>query len=85
MRVHSIVLCLALAAPGWAQVNKSNLVGVIRDSSGAAVPGVTVRLTDAGTGAVRQEVTDDSGLYRASLLDVGTYSLEAEKSGFKSS
>lgn len=76
--------CVSSARLGAGE-HKSNLVGVIRDSSGAAVPGVTVRLTDAGTGAVRQEVTDDSGLYRASLLDVGTYSLEAEKSGFKSS
>ena len=66
-----------------AQVNKSNLVGVVKDSSGAAVPGVTVKITNTGTGAVRQEVTDETGLYRASLLDVGTYSVEAEKSGFK--
>jgi hypothetical protein len=66
-----------------AQVNKSNLVGVVRDSSGAAAPGVTVKITNTGTGLVQQEVTDESGLYRASLLDVGTYSLEVEKTGFK--
>jgi hypothetical protein len=66
-----------------AQVNKSNLVGVVRDSSGAAAPGVTIKITNAETGVVRQEVTDESGLYRASLVDVGTYSLEAEKPGFK--
>ena len=82
MRIR-VELLFVLALGLSAQVNKSNLVGVVRDSSGAAVPGVTIRITNTGTGAVRQEVTDDSGLYRASLLDVGTYSLEAEKTGFK--
>jgi hypothetical protein len=83
MRVHVAFLLLVLAFESLAQVNKSNLVGVVRDSSGAAVPGVAIKITDTGTSAVRQEITDDTGLYRASLLDVGTYRVEAEKAGFK--
>jgi hypothetical protein len=83
MRIHVPLLILVLALGASAQVNKSNLVGVIRDSSGAAAPGVTVKIINTATGAIRQEVTDDTGLYRASLLDVGTYTLEAEKPGFK--
>jgi hypothetical protein len=82
MRIR-VELLFVFALGLSAQVNKSNLLGVVRDSSGAAVPGVTIKITNTGTGATRQEVTDDSGLYRASLLDVGTYSLEAEKAGFK--
>lgn len=66
-----------------AQVNKSNLVGLVRDSSGAAVPGVSITITNSSTGATRQETTDDSGFYRATLLDVGTYNIAAEKTGFK--
>ncbi|HEV3198182.1 MAG TPA: TonB-dependent receptor [Bryobacteraceae bacterium] len=83
MRIHVALLLLVLPLGAIAQVNKSNLVGVVRDSSGAAAPGVTIKITSADTGAIRQEVSDDSGLYHASLLDVGTYNLEAEKSGFK--
>ncbi|MGP8247792.1 MAG: TonB-dependent receptor [Bryobacteraceae bacterium] len=83
MRIHVALLLLVLAFESFAQVNKSNLVGVVRDSSGAAVPGVTIKITNTGTGAVRREVTEDTGLYRANLLDVGTYTLEAEKAGFK--
>src|SRR5581483_11262175 len=67
----------------WAQVNMSNLIGVVRDSTGAAVPGVTIKITNTGTGAVRQEITDDTGLYRATLLEVGKYTVEAEKPGFQ--
>jgi hypothetical protein len=83
MKIRVAFLPLVLALGASAQVNKSNLVGLVRDSSGAAVPGVTIKITDTGTGAVRQEVTNGNGLYRASLLDVGTYNLEVEKAGFK--
>ena len=83
MKLHVARPLLVLAFDCFAQVNKSNLVGVVHDSSGAAVPGVAIRITDTGTGAVHQETTDGTGLYRANLLDVGTYNLEAEKGGFK--
>jgi hypothetical protein len=83
MRLRVALLSLILSVASFGQVNKSNLVGVIRDSSGAAVPAAAVTITDMGTGAEKQEVTDDSGLYRATLLDVGTYRVVAEKSGFK--
>jgi len=56
-----------------AQVNKSNLSGIVRDPSGAAVVGTVVKAANIGTGAVRQEVTDSTGLYRFILLDHGFY------------
>ncbi len=66
-----------------AQVNKSNLTGIVRDSSGSAVPGVTIKLTNVDTGAARVEATSTSGFYRFTLLDRGNYRLEASVSGFK--
>ncbi len=66
-----------------AQVNKSNLTGIVRDATGAAVPEVTIKLTNVETGAVRMEVSDGSGFYRFTLLDRGAYRLEAERPGFK--
>jgi Carboxypeptidase regulatory-like domain len=81
-------LPLALAALScslslYAQVNKSNLVGIIRDQTGAAVPGATVRLVNTGTGAARQELSDNTGFYRFTLLDHGIYRVEVEQPGFK--
>jgi hypothetical protein len=66
-----------------AQVNKANLTGVVRDTSGAAVPGAVVKLQNTGTSASRQERTDPSGLYRFTLLDHGFYKIEVEHPGFK--
>lgn len=75
-------ICAGLA---YAQVNKSNLTGVVQDSSGAPIPGVVIRLTNVGTGADRTETTDTTGLYRFTLLDYGVYRLEAAGAGFKKS
>src|SRR5687767_3521715 len=82
-----VVSYLVLMLTGWgvisAQVNKSNLSGIVRDPSGAAVVGTAVKVTNTGTGAVRQEQTDTTGLYRFMLLDHGLYRIEASHSGFK--
>jgi hypothetical protein len=77
------VVFLAFARLVPAQVNKSNLTGIVRDATGAAVPGVTIKLTSVGTGAVRTEASDASGFYRFTLIDRGVYRLEAEHAGFK--
>lgn len=81
-RVVSLSLFLACASL-LAQVNRSNLTGIVRDTSGAAVPEVNIRLVNVDTGAVRTEKSDGSGFYRFTSLDRGKYRLEAEQSGFK--
>jgi hypothetical protein len=79
-RVLLAWLCCWVA---WAQVNKSNLIGIVRDPTGAAVAGAAVRLVNTGTGAVRAETTDPTGLYRFTLVDHGFYRIEVEQPGFK--
>ena len=78
-----ILTLAALTVVALAQVNKSNLTGIVRDSSGGAVPEVTIQLTNTATGTVRREQSDSSGFYRFTLLDRGAYRLEAERVGFK--
>ena len=57
--------------------------GVVRDSSGAAVPGVTVEAASpALIEKVRTAVSDPSGLYRVEQLRPGTYSVTFTLSGF---
>ncbi|HEU0140308.1 MAG TPA: TonB-dependent receptor [Bryobacteraceae bacterium] len=74
-------LCFLASASG--QVNKSNLTGVVYDSSGSAIPGAKLRLVNTATGLVRETGSDVTGLYRFALLDFGTYRLEIESGGFK--
>src|SRR5688572_457758 len=85
LRVLTICLSVVLlaASESWGQVNKSNLTGIVRDESGAPIPGVAIQAVNTGNGATRQEVSDRTGLYRFVLLDPGIYRLEAELSGFR--
>jgi hypothetical protein len=83
--VLTLFLMIALTVPSasWGQVNKSNLTGVVRDSSGAPIPGVAIRAVNTATGATRHEVSNESGLYRFTLMDSGFYRLETDLQGFK--
>ena len=47
------------------------------------LPGVTVTLTNAGTGLSRNSVTDASGDYLVTNLPIGTYSVTAQLDGFQ--
>jgi len=79
------VLTLAAALPAAAQSTAINgsIEGVITDESGAVLPGVTITVTNLDTGDTRVVVTNESGLYRAPLLSLGKYKVEAELQGFK--
>jgi Carboxypeptidase regulatory-like domain len=62
---------------------QASLTGVVRDSSGAVAPGVTVEAASpALIEKVRSAVTDSAGLYRIVDLRPGTYTLTFSLPGF---
>ncbi len=65
--IGCLVLALALApAVVWAQTDTASIVGTVRDSSGAVMPGVTVTATQTGTAVALPAVTNSSGCSTAS-------------------
>src|SRR5262245_41799551 len=66
-----------------AQEPTSVLTGVVRDASDAVVPGVNVKIVHADTNVTRRSSTGQSGNYRVAALDPGTYRLEFEATGFR--
>lgn len=68
-----------------AQIDRASISGTITDPSGAVVSGVKVTVTNLGTGQSMTVTTGVDGSYTASLLHIGTYSLEASGSGFRKS
>src|SRR5581483_1848456 len=89
MRMRSILLMLAsvallsvLAAAGKAQTS-GEITGLVTDSSGAAVAGASVTVTNKATGAPRKVITNSEGLYAFPSLLPGVYELKVEQSGFK--
>jgi len=74
--------CFLLATTLRAQVTTGTIVGTVRDSSGAAIDGVTLTVLNEATGLIRSLVSDSSGDFLAPLLPIGPYSVTAEKPGF---
>jgi hypothetical protein len=86
--VAAVFLALAAllaAAPAHAQSTAANgaIEGNVVDNSGGVLPGVTVTVANTGTGTTRSVLTNESGLYRATLLPLGVYRVTAELQGFK--
>jgi hypothetical protein len=66
-----------------AQVAGARLEGMVRDTSQAVVPGVTVTITNVETGISRTATTDAQGRYVFNLLPPAPYDLSAGLTGFK--
>jgi hypothetical protein len=78
------VLCALGAGSVAAQVATGAITGVVRDPSGAALPGVTVLVGgERLIGGSQTQQTDTSGAYRFDLLPPGTYELRFQLPGFK--
>src|SRR5688572_3354966 len=56
--------------------------GIIRTENGTGVGGVTVGLKNQDGGLLRQFRTNNTGRYRAPLLPLGNYELQAEREGY---
>jgi outer membrane receptor protein involved in Fe transport len=79
--VSSASLFLVPAARG--QVTTATLYGVVQDTSGAILPGVSVTVTHQGTNLTRETVSDDRGEFALPALPAGPYAIRIELSGFK--
>ncbi|MGH9674585.1 MAG: carboxypeptidase regulatory-like domain-containing protein [Bryobacteraceae bacterium] len=66
-----------------AQTTTATLLGVVRDSSGAAVPQASITARNTLTGFTRTGLTDETGAYLIPSLPVGRYAVAAEKPGFR--
>lgn len=67
----------------FAQSDRATILGTVKDSSSAVMPGVQVRVTNVDTNAVETASTDSTGFYRVGNLVIGNYVVSFSKSGFK--
>jgi hypothetical protein len=72
----------ALNLQASAQTTFGSILGTVGDSSGAAISGATVTLTNLGTADKRTAVSDSSGNYQFLNLLPGSYSVDFTKGGF---
>ncbi len=83
LAVALVVTFMAFPRHAGAQVLEATLYGIVQDSSGAILPGVTVTVTHQGTTLTRETVSDGRGEFALPALPAGSYTVKIELSGFK--
>lgn len=86
VRVAMILCALLASAPARdaaAQAVSGSIGGIVKDSSGAGVPGATVTVTSLERKTVDTVVSNESGFYVKDRLLPGLYEVKAELAGFK--
>ncbi len=78
-----IVAMLAGAAPALAQLPTGTVLGTVRDSANAIVPGATLTATNTETALTRTVTSGSDGSYRFAALPVGRWEVRAALDGFR--
>ncbi len=78
--LFALMLCPVQAG---AQNVFGTISGTVMDSTGAVMPGATVRVINVNTNVTVTLKTNDAGVYNAASLNPGVYRVEAEAKGFK--
>ncbi|PYS25525.1 MAG: hypothetical protein DMG11_22670, partial [Acidobacteria bacterium] len=85
-RILALLIAAAILVPWtgvYAQVTTATLYGIVRDSSGAVLPGASVSATNEGTNLSREIITDERGEFAMPALPTGPYTLKIALPGFK--
>ena len=86
MRIPALLFAALLLTPAPAHLfaqSTAEIRGTATDTSGSVLPGVTVTLTNEGTGLQRTTVSDGGGRFNFPSLPVGSYGLNAKLQGFR--
>ncbi|MEO8051575.1 MAG: TonB-dependent receptor [Acidobacteriota bacterium] len=84
LRMIFLGVCFALSFSSvTAQVTTATFYGIVKDATGAVVPGAMVGLRNEATSEMYRKVSDNVGEFGFQFLPVGTYTLRIEGQGFK--
>jgi Carboxypeptidase regulatory-like domain/Invasin, domain 3 len=79
----AVVLVTALVPRAADAQSTASISGVVKDSEGSVLPGVSVTIKNDTSGAAQDVTTDAEGRYQATALGAGSYTVSATLSGFK--
>jgi hypothetical protein len=77
-----VVLMILTSAICFGQGERASITGTVTDQSGGAIPGTAVVVRNEATNVATTLQTDGAGVYTVRNLDPGSYTIEAERSGF---
>ncbi len=77
-----LVLGLFVGQAAYGQFETATVIGFVHDSTGAAIAGATVTLTNNATGQGVKVTSDSQGQYEFTSVRIGDYKITGEMSGF---
>ena len=77
-----LALSLFTLLPSYAQFDSAEVLGTVRDKTGAVVPKASLTLLNVETGISAKLVADDSGNFDFANVKIGKYKVTAEAKGF---
>jgi hypothetical protein len=83
IEVAFVILLTGLVSRLDAQTGSSTITGAVRDTSGLAIPGAALSITNEATGLAFESVTNAEGIYRLPALVPGKYGLAVTLEGFE--
>lgn len=84
LALSALLMALCIGHALSQTLTTGDVAGIVKDATGAVVPGATVTLKNTDSGEVRSAVTGQAGEYRFSLLNPGNYTITAAATGLKS-
>jgi len=70
-------------APAFGQSTYGAIIGTVKDSSGSAVPGATVKITNTDENTTREVKTNSTGDYELLNVQPAHYTVSVTQSGFQ--
>src|SRR5262249_8099697 len=67
----------------FSQLGTATISGVVHDTTGALIPGVSITVKHVDSGYTRTAITSETGNYTVPLLPVGPYEVSTTMPGFK--
>ena len=85
LAARALLLIVASIGPtaALAQTTAAQITGIVKDPTGAMIPGANVRIENQQTGNFLLTVTSDEGRYLFRSLEPGNYSLTVSMPSFK--
>jgi Carboxypeptidase regulatory-like domain/TonB dependent receptor len=84
LRVIAFSFCLlTMERLAMSQLPTATILGAVRDSTGAVLPGAGINAKNLETGLTRTSVSAEDGSYRLLALPVGAYEVRVELPGFR--
>jgi hypothetical protein len=84
LRIVLSAACILVPVSTFAQTITASVAGVVKDTTGGVLPGVTVTFTHLQSDRQVTAITDNDGRYQSVPLQLGDYRVDATLQGFKS-